>query len=125
MASVASKLMTVEEFYDFVHRPENRDRQFELEQGELVEMSRPGELHCVVCGNVAGIFWTWCRQRKKGRVCPNDMGLILERDPDTLRGADVAVYTESKKYVNLDPKYPAELPALVMLPSRMSPIWGR
>src|SRR5437764_972215 len=37
MSTASAKLMTAEEFYDFCHRPENRDRHFELDQGEVVE----------------------------------------------------------------------------------------
>ncbi|MBI1832133.1 MAG: Uma2 family endonuclease [Planctomycetes bacterium] len=114
MASVLTKLMTAEEFYDFVHRPENRDRRFELEEGEVIEMSRPGEKHCVVCGNANGLLWTYTRQKKKGYVCSNDMGLILERDPDTVRGPDIAVYLESRKFDDLEVKYPERMPNLIV-----------
>ena len=55
MATVASDLMTAEQFYEFVHRPENRDRIFELEDGEIVEMSRPGKKHGLgaICANAS------------------------------------------------------------------------
>ncbi len=33
MATVSADLMTAEQFYDWVHRPENADRFFELERG--------------------------------------------------------------------------------------------
>src|SRR4051812_34131085 len=59
-------LMTAEEFYDFCHRPENRDRRFELERGEVVEMSRPGEQHGYVCGNFTRILGNYTFQRRKG-----------------------------------------------------------
>ncbi len=114
MASVISTVMTADEFYEWTHRPENRDRQFELEGGEVVEMSRPGERHCVVCGNASGILWTFTRHVKKGYICSNDMGLLLDRDPDTVRGPDVALYLESRKYDDLDLKYPERLPALIV-----------
>ena len=91
MSSVLTNLMTAEEFYDWVHRPENRDRHFELEEGELVEMSRPGERHGVVCGNTSYILVGYTRKRKKGYVCSNDTGLILDRDPDNVRGPDIAL----------------------------------
>lgn len=51
MATVATKLLTAEEFFDWANLPENRDRRFELEKGEIVEGSLPGERHCAVCGN--------------------------------------------------------------------------
>jgi Uma2 family endonuclease len=114
MASVLTKLMTAEEFYDFVNRPENRDRHFELEEGEVVEVSRPGEKHCVVCGNGVGILWSYTRQRKKGYVCSNDMGLVLEREPDTVRGPDISLYLETRKLKDLEVKWPKRLPKLIV-----------
>jgi Uma2 family endonuclease len=119
------RLMTAEEFFDFCHRPENRDRFFELERGEVVEMSRPGERHCAVCGNATGLFWWFARQRGRGYVCPNDMGLVVERDPDTVRGADVAFYDESRKYEDLDPKYPEHLPKLIVDVFSPNDRWGK
>jgi Uma2 family endonuclease len=114
MASVATKSMTAEEFFEWSHRPENRDRHFELEEGEIVEMSLPGERHGVVCGNASWILGGFTRQRKKGYVCANDTGLILERDPDTVGGADVALYEESKRYDELNIKYNEGLPLLAV-----------
>ncbi len=86
MASVLQNLMTAEEFYDFVHRPENRDRHFELEKRDVVEVSRPGEKHCAVCGNGVGILWTFVHQRKKGYVCPSDMGWYWNAIPTRFAG---------------------------------------
>jgi Uma2 family endonuclease len=114
MASVATRLMTADEFYDWVHRPENRDRRFELEQGEVVEMSPPGERHCAVSGNTAWVLGAYVRQQKRGYVCTNDMGLLLERDPDTVRGAGVALYLVTRKFAELETKYPERLPDLAV-----------
>jgi Uma2 family endonuclease len=114
MATAATKTMTAEEFFEWSHRPENRDRHFELEEGEIVDMSLPGQRHGVVCGNASWILGTFTRQRKKGFVCTNDTGLILERDPDTVRGADVALYDEVKRYEELNIKYTEGLPLLAV-----------
>ncbi len=114
MATVAVKSRTAEEFFDWVHRPENRDRHFEFEDGELVEMALPGERHGVVCGNVAGLLWNHTPKRKKGYLCTNDTGIILKRDPDTVRGADVALYADSKKYQDLQPNYSDPMPSLIV-----------
>src|SRR5205085_9704237 len=105
MTQVASTLLTADEFFEFCRRPENRDRHFELERGRIVEMSLPGERHGVVCGNAAGLFWNFTRQRKKGYTCLNDTGLIVEKDPDTVRRADLAFYDEVRQYGELNPKY--------------------
>jgi Uma2 family endonuclease len=106
--------MTAEEFYDFCHRPENRDRHFELEQGEVVEVSRPGEQHGYVCGNIARILGNFTFQRRKGYVCSNDTGVIWERSPDTVKGPDVVLYDESRRYDELAKKYPERHPRLIV-----------
>ncbi len=114
MATVLSKLMTAEEFYDFVHRPENRDKQFELEEGEVVKVSRAGDRHGTVCGLTAYILIAYTLAVKKGHVTTNDTGIVLQRDPDTVRGADVALYLEKVKFKQLKVKYEERLPKLII-----------
>jgi len=48
--------MNAEQFYDWVHRPANYYRFFELERGEVIEMPPPGGVHGVVCGNTGEIL---------------------------------------------------------------------
>jgi Uma2 family endonuclease len=121
MATVATPLMTADEFYDFVHRPENRERVFELERGEIVEMSRPGKLHGFVCGNVARILGNFAFQRGKGYVCTNDTGVVVDRDPDTVRGPDVMFFEDSASSIDdLETKFgtkPARLAVEVLSPN--------
>jgi Uma2 family endonuclease len=112
--ATARALMTAEGFFDWLQRPENQGKHFELVRGEVVEMSRPGELHCHICGNVTGIFYNFIRQRRKGRVLPNDAGIILARDPDTVRGPDVVFFDEVKPYDQLNPKFAEGLPVLAV-----------
>ena len=114
MSAVATPLMTAEEFFDYCHRPENRDKHFELERGRVVEMSLPGERHGVVCGNASGLLWVYTRQRKRGQVCTNDTGLLVERDPDTVRGADVTLYNQVRRYEELNLKYSDQPPTLLV-----------
>ena len=128
MAGVLNKLMTAEEFFDFVNEPRNRDGHFELKAGEVVKVSRPGEIHGAVCGNGVWLLGNYTRQRKKGHVCANDTGLVLERDPDTVRGPDIALYLEARKFKELEKKWPKRLPKLiaeVMSPSRMGKMLKR
>ena len=112
--------MTAGEFFAWVHLPENGDRCFELERGEVVEMPLPGKYHGFVCGNVSFLLSIFARQRAKGYVCTNDAGIIVEHDPDTVRGADVSFYEDSQTADNMERKYSAEPPVLaveVMSPS--------
>jgi Uma2 family endonuclease len=114
MASAATKLMTAEEFYDWVHRPENQDKEYELVRGEVVGMTKPGRRHGFVCVNIVWILSNYTRQQKKGYVCSNDTGMIVERDPDTVRGPDISLYDDANTYEEIDIKY-GETPALLVV----------
>ena len=76
--------MNVDEFYDFVNAPENRNGCFELVRGEVIEGSRPTRIHGRVCINTGFALETYARKRKKGYVVSNDSGVILEYDPGTV-----------------------------------------
>jgi Uma2 family endonuclease len=86
------RLMTVEEFWDFGLLDENKNRDFELIRGEVVELSRPNYLHGRACARFTHILETWSEPRGKGEVIGNDSGVILEYDPATVVGPDVAYY---------------------------------
>src|SRR5438874_3942726 len=114
MSTATTGQMTAAEFFDWTHRPENRDRHFELERGKVVEMSRPGERHGFICGNVTRILGNFTFQRRKGYVCSNDTGVILERNPDTVRGPDVQLYDDIRRYDELTPRYSERVPKLAV-----------
>jgi Uma2 family endonuclease len=112
MATVTTKLMTAEEFYEWTHRPENRDRCCELERGEIVEMSGPGKRHGMICNNVGGILRNYAIQRQKGYACSNDTGVLVERGPDTVRGPDVLFFDDVENVNQVEEKY-GETPPLL------------
>jgi Uma2 family endonuclease len=112
MATVATKPMTAEEFYEWANRPENREKHFELERGEIVEMSRPGKRHGMICANLAGILRNYVVQRRKGYVCSNDAGVIVEREPDTVRGPDVMLFEDAEATDEVEVKYGEKPPVL-------------
>jgi Uma2 family endonuclease len=114
MATATTKLMTAEEFYDWANDPDNRDKYCELERGEIVEMSRPGKLHGLVCANCVLILGGYARQHQHGYVCSNDTGIITERDPDTVRGPDVMLFDDVDDYNEVDLKYGENPPLLAV-----------
>ena len=114
MATVATKLITAAEFYEFVHRPENRDRRFELERGEIVEMSRPGKKHGLVCANGVRMLGNFAAGRKKGCVCSNDTGVVVERDPDMVRGPDILFFEDVVRADEVEEKYGDTPPLLAV-----------
>lgn len=62
-----TRLRTVDEFDEFVARPENRDRLFELTNGEIVEKV-PTQRHGLIAGNIFGFFWNYSRESGVGFV---------------------------------------------------------
>jgi Uma2 family endonuclease len=112
--------MTAEAFCDWVHRPENENKWFELVRGEVIELPPPMKPHGVVASNIGRILGNFTVERDFGYVTGNDTGVILERDPDTVRGPDVAVYEDAHDYAELHPKYgevPPRLAVEVLSPS--------
>jgi Uma2 family endonuclease len=87
----------------------------ELVQGRVVAMSVPDRRHGYVCGRVDRIFGNFVDERDLGRVICNDSGVVTERDPDTVRGADIAYYSYSRlPRGTLPTGYGPEVPELVV-----------
>ncbi len=55
-------------------------------------MNVPYPRHGQVCARTAILVGQFAMDRDLGHVLTNDSGVITERDPDTVRGADVAFY---------------------------------
>jgi len=86
-AMVATKLMTVEELSAL---PDD-GYQYELVRGELRRMPPPKPEHGFVCMRLARWLAAF-EEVGNFTVFGNDSGVSLERDPDTVRGPDVAVF---------------------------------
>src|SRR4051812_37966027 len=105
--------MYVDEFFDFVHRPENEARSFELVRGEVIELSRPTRFHCVICANITFLLSAHTRKVRKGYICSNDTGVVLEQDPATVRGPDVAYFEDVERPEDMPEKWGDTQPRLV------------
>jgi Uma2 family endonuclease len=106
--------MTADEFYEFVNRPENDARWFELVRGEVIELSRPTRPHGVICANVTRILANYTFAKHYGYVCSNDTGVVLERDPDTVRGPDVALFDDVQRMEDLPERWGDTQPRLAV-----------
>ena len=62
----------------------------ELVRGKIVRMNIPKPLHGLVCGNIHFLVASFVRKHSLGWTFVNDSGVITERDPDSVRGPDVA-----------------------------------
>jgi Uma2 family endonuclease len=68
----------------------------ELVEGRIIPMSPPSRRHGVICNRVGRILGNFVEQHDLGHVLSNDAGIITRRDPDTVRGADIAFYSYSR-----------------------------
>jgi Uma2 family endonuclease len=92
MATATQLLYTAEEF---AHRPDPGYPE-ELVRGRIVAMPPPQARHGQVCNKTGRIVGNYADEHDLGHVLSNDSGVITERGPDTVRGADVAFYSYTR-----------------------------
>ncbi len=83
----ATKLMTAEDFWMM---PEVPGTQFELVDGELIEMPTAGAVHNAIMLLLASMIQSHSRQHRLGRTFGDGLGYILRRNPDVVRIPDVS-----------------------------------
>jgi Uma2 family endonuclease len=88
----------------------------ELVKGELVRMAPTGHAHGYIEFNFGGILYAFVRGQKLGRVLGGEVGIYTQRDPDTVRGADVAFISnerlaqvQSQSYLDVAPELIIEI----------------
>ncbi|HVX62571.1 MAG TPA: Uma2 family endonuclease, partial [Pirellulales bacterium] len=119
--ATSTELMTAEEFFKL---PDS-GRPAELVRGAVVMMNMPGIRHGEICGRIAILMGEFLKGRDLGRVITNDSGVITERDPDTVRGADVAYYSFSRLPRGVGPRgYHASAPDVVFEVRSPSDAWS-
>jgi len=126
MSTVQEKLLTIEEFAQL---PDD-GRPKELVRGRVVEMNQPKARHGQVCNKIGRIYGNYADENDIGHVVSNDTGVIVERGPDTVRGADIAFYSYSQvpkgplpaEYLTVPPAVVFE----VLSPDdRWPKVWGK
>lgn len=114
MSAISTALMTAEEFFEWTNRPENSDTRYELEDGKVVPMPSPGELHGTICWLLTHLLSTYVFRRGAGQICTNDTGLVVRRGPDSVRGPDLVLFLESRTVAQLNRGHIDRIPALVV-----------
>ena len=106
MPTVLNKLVTAEEFANF---PEPIDgSKEELLRGEVITMPPPKGRHGGVQALIAHLLLSFVRPRRLGWV-RTESGVVIERDPDSVFGPDVAFFSIAKHPV--PPEGYVEIPA--------------
>lgn len=95
MSTVQQPLITAEEF---ARMPDPADgSRLELVRGEIVEMPPPKGKHGIVCSRINRFLGNFVEPNKLGWVTSNDTGVVLEKEPDTVRGPDVAFWNIARQ----------------------------
>lgn len=74
----------------------------ELVRGEFCDLMPPGVLHAWIVARIAGLLYVYLVDRNIGTVLAGDHGVVVERNPDTVRGPDVAFYSFQTMPLNPD-----------------------
>src|SRR5438445_9858687 len=94
MKTTAQKLITAEEFFTMPDPPDG-SRQ-ELVRGVIITMPPPGGLHGACCSRIDRVLGGFVDAHGLGTVCSNETGFISERDPDSVRGADISFWSNER-----------------------------
>ena len=103
--STATALLTAEEYMAL---PDSFEGPTELVKGVLVTMPPPRPRHGEICAQIVYLLKSFLDDNPMGRVVSNDSSMITERDPDSVRGPDVAFYSYER--VPKGPLSPGLLP---------------
>jgi Uma2 family endonuclease len=88
--ATGTSLLTADEYADL---PDPHGNPTELVRGVLITMAPPRPRHGEICLQVGYLLRRYLEDHPTGRALSNDSGVITERDPDTVRGADIAYYS--------------------------------
>ena len=86
MTTTATKLITADELLQLY----SRGVRGELIRGELCETMPTGGRHGETVVNIVFFLRSFIFPRRLGRLAASDSGVLLERDPDTVREPDIA-----------------------------------
>jgi Uma2 family endonuclease len=85
-------LLTIEEYAKLP----SDGPETELVRGRVVPVRPTFPYHGLICNRIGRILGNFAEENGLGWVLSNDAGVVTERDPDTMRGPDVAFYSYSR-----------------------------
>jgi Uma2 family endonuclease len=120
--STTTRLITADELLVMPHRDERgNDCRLELIRGELKVMSPSKPLHGIVCARIAAALINFVEANDLGVAFGAETGFVVERDPDSVLGADAAFVSHERLATveDIDKFFPSapDLAVEVMSPS--------
>jgi Uma2 family endonuclease len=109
MPTVESRPITSAEFFEMPDLG-----PCELVRGRIVPMNQPGWRHGRIGMRIGFLVETYLQTHDLGRISGLDTGVVTERDPDTVRGADVCYVSYARLPADQDPEdYPEVAPEII------------
>ena len=111
MTTTKQKLLTADDLL----RLDSKGIRGELIRGELYETMSAGVTHGKIVINLGSELRYFVKPRRLGSLMASDTGIILERNPDTVREPDIAFISAAKMPLGIDvPGYSEAVPDLVV-----------
>lgn len=107
MSILETKLISAQEFFALPDLG-----PCELVRGKVVSMNPPGRRHESIAGWIMGCLAKYLERNDIGSL--SSCGIITEREPDTVRGADVCVYSYTRLPREAGPDDYPELPPEIL-----------
>lgn len=85
-------LVTIDEFLKLP----SSDCLRELVRGRVIESKLRTPRHGAICSEIVARLWTHSKTNGGGRVIGNNSAVITHREPDSMRGPDVAYYSSER-----------------------------
>lgn len=89
------------------------DMGYELQEGELIPMSPAGIKHGIVAALVIHYFLAFVLQHASGQITTSETGFVIRRNPDTVRGPDMA-FIPKARMLEVTDGFGEVVPALVV-----------
>ena len=110
MTTSETKLLTADDLL----RLSSEGVRGELIRGVLHETMPTGQQHGVIAANLSFELLSYIRPRSLGLVTTSDSGVLLEREPDTVREPDVAFFSVARGAAQPTVGYAEHPPDLVV-----------
>jgi Uma2 family endonuclease len=92
MSTASAPTPTLLTAAEFARRPDPGHPE-ELVRGRIVPTTTPTRRHGQICAQSVYLFRRFLEGQDLGHILSNDAGVITQRGPDTVRGADIAFYS--------------------------------
>ena len=118
MATVATELMTAEEFFEWANRPENAQARLHVHRGRVFPMSRPSPNQLAAVNVLA----EYCVKQGRGEIAWRADAVMLNRDPLSVVMPDLMLFVDPSNPEDFRPRITSDIPLLMV--ELIGPLWS-